>query len=261
MLTNCSRREVLAMSFAAAVVPPAFAGQEPSAVMSKCRRLRRGLTNSASNVTMTIQTGGATITRKMRQYVLEVNGAGNRTINVFSSPADVRGISVLTHSALNGNDKQWLYLPSVGRVKRISSSNRSGAFVGSDFAYEDLASFEVEKYSFTSAVVTTLNGRDVIAVTYSPRYSGSGYTSLRAYLDPGNYQPVEIRYFNRRKEHFKTLKLFNYRSYGGGASWRPHRLIMSNRRNGSTTQVDFSPFKSNRTSSGNFNSNRFQRVL
>lgn len=259
MVTKMSRRTAMMITLAG-LASPAFAAQDAVSVMRRSRELRRGLTNSVSDVVMRITSGGRTVTREMRQYVLEVQGDGNRTINVFSRPADVSGVSVLTHSALNGNDRQWLYLPSVGRTKRISSSNRSGAFVGSEFAYEDLASFEVEKYDYRSLERATVQGRNVFAVSYVPTYSGSGYSQIRSFLDTSTYQPIEIHYFNRRGEHFKTLQLSQYKSYGSGRIWRPHRLIMTNLRNGNRTQIDFSTFRANGTDTGNFNSNRFERV-
>lgn len=265
MFTNPSRRTVLLTAMAALAAPafvasPGFAAPDPAAIMRQSRQMRRGLTNSVSDVTMTIRAGGRNTTRKMRQFVLEVAGSGNQTINVFSSPADVQGISVLTHSALNGSDQQWLYLPSVGRVKRISSSNRSGAFVGSDFAYEDLSSFEVEKYAYTGAEDTTSQGKRAIAVTYKPTYSGTGYTQLRAFLDTETYQPMQIHYFNRRGEHAKTLSLSGYKSYASGGAWRPHRIEMQDHGAGSSTRIDFSAYSPNGTDASSFNSNRFQTV-
>ena len=222
--------------------------------------MRRGLTNSVADVTMTIRSRGGEIVRRMRQYVLEVPDSGNRTINVFSSPADVQGVSILTHSALDGNDQQWLFMPSVGRVRRISSSNRSGAFVGSDFAYEDLSSLELEKYDFTSASETRLGSRSVIEVDYVPRYSGTGYSSIRSYLDRSTYQPIRNIYYNRRGEQMKTLDLGNYRSYGSGGIWRPHLLTMTNHTAGSATEIAFSAFQADGTSASNFSANRFQQV-
>ena len=56
--------------------------------------------------------------------------------------------ATLTFTHKTGPDDQWLYLPTLKRVKRISSDNRSGAFVGSEFAYEDLSSQEIEKYTY-----------------------------------------------------------------------------------------------------------------
>lgn len=259
MSLTFSRRSVLATGLAALAMPK-FAWASPSDAMARSRQLRRGLTNSAANVTMTINARGSTTTREMRQYVLETPNSGNQTINVFSSPADVAGVSILTHSALDGDDQQWLYLPAVGRVKRISSSNRSGAFVGSDFAYEDLSSLELEKFNFQSMSDTTLGGQSVIEVTYTPKYSGTGYSAIRSYLDSGHYQPVVNHYFNSRGEHMKTLELGDYKSYGSGAIWRPHRLKMTDHLSGSDTVIAFSNFVANGTAASNFAPNRFQRV-
>ena len=55
---------------------------------------------------------------------------------------------MLTHSHKVEDDDQWLYLPALKRVKRISSSNKAGSFMGSEFAYEDMTSQEIEKYSY-----------------------------------------------------------------------------------------------------------------
>lgn len=239
----------------------AVATEDASSIMAKSRELRKGYTNSVAEVEMTLHANGRPIAvRQMRQYVLEVDDDGNRTINVFSKPADVSGLSVLTHSALSGDDKQWLFLPSMGRVKRISSSNRSGAFVGSEFAYEDLSSFEVEKYVYESAREETLDGAKVITVDYVPTYKNSGYTRLRSYLDPANYQPVRIDYFNRRKEHFKTLTLSEYKAYEDDSAWRPHRLEMKNLSNGKSTTIAFSAFQPSGITDAGFNSNRFQKA-
>lgn len=74
---------------------------------------------------------------------------GDRSLIVFDTPADVRGTSVLSHSGgANGDDEQWLYLPSARRTKCIASSNRWGIFVGSEFTFEDLTGNDVRKHSW-----------------------------------------------------------------------------------------------------------------
>ena len=84
--------------------------------------------------------------RKFRSTILEAADAseGDRSIITFSQPRDVRGTALLTHSKIEpDDDSQWIFLPAVKRVKRISSSNRTGKFVSSEFSYEDLGSEEV----------------------------------------------------------------------------------------------------------------------
>jgi hypothetical protein len=96
MSSTISRRFLLAAGLAAVAHPKiAFAG--PVDTMQKSRQLRRGFTNSVADVTMTIRARGRSSVRKMRQFVLETPNSGNQTINVFLSPADVQGVSVLTH--------------------------------------------------------------------------------------------------------------------------------------------------------------------
>ena len=83
--------------------------------------------------------------RQLRVKVLEVPEDGDKSLFVFDEPLDVQGTALLVHAKREGADDQWLYLPALNRVKRISSSNRSGSFMGSEFAYEDMTAQEVEK--------------------------------------------------------------------------------------------------------------------
>ena len=82
-------------------------------------------------------------TREIRVRTLEQLDDGDKSLTIFDRPADVRGTNFLTFTHKTGPDDQWLYLPALKRVKRISSRNKSGPFMGSEFAYEDISSQEV----------------------------------------------------------------------------------------------------------------------
>ncbi|MGB1091371.1 MAG: outer membrane lipoprotein-sorting protein, partial [Oceanobacter sp.] len=86
--------------------------------------------------------------RAVRMKSLEVEGDGDKSLSVFDEPRDVKGTAFLSFSHPVGDDDQWIFLPALKKVKRISSRNKSGPFMGSEFAYEDLSSFEVEKYTY-----------------------------------------------------------------------------------------------------------------
>ena len=90
--------------------------------------------------------------RKFKNLIFEEldDTLGDKSIIVFTEPRDVKGTSLLTHAKIEPqDDDQWLYLPALKRVKRISSSNRTGKFVSSEFSYEDLSTDEPEDYTFT----------------------------------------------------------------------------------------------------------------
>ena len=78
--------------------------------------------------------------REMRVRTLEVNGDGDKSLSIFDTPRDIKGTAFLNFTHRTGDDDQWLYLPALKRVKRISSRNKSGSFMGSEFAYEDIGS-------------------------------------------------------------------------------------------------------------------------
>lgn len=118
---------------------------------------------------------GQEIERFMTNMTYELTADGDKSLIVFNSPRDVQGTATLTYTHKEGFDDQWLYLPSIKRVKRISSSNKSGLFMGSEFAYEDLSSDEVEKYTYKFLKEDAFNGEKVLLVEQYPVDPKSGY--------------------------------------------------------------------------------------
>ena len=114
--------------------------------------------------------------RELHISTLEVDGDGDKSLTVFDSPRDVKGTAFLSHTHATEPDEQWLYLPALKRVKRISSRNKSGSFMGSEFAYEDISSQELEKYRYKWLRDETLDDRHTVVVEYYPVYENSGYT-------------------------------------------------------------------------------------
>jgi len=108
-----------------------------------------GFGDYTADMTMTLKNKqGKESTRIIRSKTLEVQGDGDKSLSIFDTPRDVKGTAFLSFSHRTGDDEQWLYLPALKRVKRINSRNKSGSFMGSEFAYEDIASQETEKYTY-----------------------------------------------------------------------------------------------------------------
>ena len=75
-------------------------------------------------------------------------------------------------------------LPALKRVKRISSRNKSGPFMGSEFAYEDLSSFELGKYTFNYIEDAKIEGVDTFVLEQVPTDKNSGYTMQKGMVRP-----------------------------------------------------------------------------
>ena len=111
----------------------------------------RGFTDMVSDQLMIlIDPKGNEVTREVSGKTLENldPNDGDKSLTYFKTPKDVEGTVMLSHTHISDDDDQWLYLPALGRVKRISSSNKSGAFMGSEVAFEDFSGTDYRKYEW-----------------------------------------------------------------------------------------------------------------
>ncbi|MCO4781460.1 MAG: outer membrane lipoprotein-sorting protein [Candidatus Cloacimonetes bacterium] len=191
-----------------------------------------------------INAHGDKIVRKMSQKSMEQKGDGDRSLITFQWPADVKGTRMLTWSHKKKNDDQWLYLPSLKRVKRINSRNQSGSFMGSEFYYEDLSSVEVEKYVHKFVKEGKINDRDVWVIDRDPVNRHSGYSKLRVYIDKVYMNPLTIEYFDRKGELLKTAKFSKYTKHG--KYYRQGRIEMVNHQTGKQSNITWSKLTLNK---------------
>lgn len=179
--------------------------------------------------------------RHFKVKTLEVEGDGDKSLIIFDRPRDIRDTSLLTYSHKEDDDDQWLYLPALRRVKRISSSNQSGSFVGSEFSYEDLVSPEVEKFTYKWLRDEPCPGKEEFVCYVNERYPtsrDSGYTREVVWIDQEHYRVFKIDYFDRKKTLLKTLTVDNYQQYKD-QYWRPDNMLMTNRQNGKSTVMQW----------------------
>jgi outer membrane lipoprotein-sorting protein len=185
---------------------------------------------------------GEQSTREVRVRTLEQDNDGDRNLTTFDEPADVRGTNFLSVTHKTGPDDQWLYLPALKRVKRISSRNRSGPFMGSEFAYEDIASQEVEKYTYRYVRDEDCNGQDCLVIERYPTEAGSGYTRQVVWLDRQHYRPQRIDFYDRKNALLKTLTYSGYRQYLD-KYWRADEMRMENHQTGKSTTLLWSDYR------------------
>lgn len=196
------------------------------------------------NLTMTLKNkNGQVSTRDMSNQILEQSADGDKSLIIFNSPRDVKGTSTLTYTHKIGSDDQWLYLPSIKRVKRISSDNKSGPFMGSEFAYEDLSSQEVEKYTYSYITQEQIDGSNVHVVERDPVDAKSGYTrQVTWYNESNGYRIEKVEFYDRKNSLLKTLTYSNYELYLD-KHWRAGQMHMVNHQTNKETTLVFSDYR------------------
>ncbi len=233
---------LLGLSPAPASADDAKKGHE---IAARSDRSDRGFGDSRSEITMVLRnSAGAESKRVMQQMVLEVQdeSVGDKNLILFESPRDIDGTALLSHAKILDPDDQWLFLPALKRVKRISSANKSGPFVGSEFSFEDFTAQELGKFSYVFLREEPCGSLRCDVVQRVPLYENSGYTKQISWIDQSAYQVRKLEFYDRGDTLMKTLNFEGYKEYAGGV-WRAHSLKMVNHKNGKSTDLLFGPFE------------------
>ncbi len=211
------------------VAHPSFADSEKGLeIARRIDQANSGWGDEKVSSTMILKSAeGKEVVRKVRNLSLEIEGDGDKTLAIFDTPLDVKGTIFLTYAHKAGNDDQWLYLPALKRTKRISSSNRSGPFMGSEFAYEDVSSEEVERYTYQFLRdEACAEGLECNVLERCPVDEHSGYSKQVVYADKQYYRIHKIEYYDRKDALLKTLTRLDYQKFGN--IWRAAKWEMVN---------------------------------
>jgi len=240
------RNSAAALQIALPAVPSAAEtpAEKGFAVAARSDRTDRGFTDSRVEMKMVLRNAaGQESQRTLALNTLEIpdEQVGDKPLIVFDSPADIDGTALLSHAKILDADDQWLYLPALKRIKRISSVNKSGPFVGSEFSFEDFTALELNKYTYKYLREEACGEMTCDVVERTPRNEHSGYTKQIAWVDQRDFQVRKVDFYDRRGDLLKTLERKDYRQYDG-KYWRAHLLAMTNHQSKKSTDLVFGEF-------------------
>lgn len=236
-----------ALTLAGLLVPAGVLAESPEekglAIAIEDDKRDNGFQDYQADMVMVLTNrSGEEAKRQIHTKNMEVDGDGDKSLVIFNEPRDVKGTALLNFSHKTETDDQWLYLPALKRVKRISSANKSGSFMGSEFAYEDITSQEVEKYTYKWLRDEELEGLPVFVFERYPAYEYSGYTRQIVWLDKKEYRPLKIEYYDKKKTLLKTQTFSGYKQYLD-KYWYPDEMHMENHQTGKKTTLFWSNYK------------------
>ncbi len=220
-------------------------GKKGYDIAARSDRTDRGFSDSTVKLSMVLRNAaGKESSRSLEIKTFEVQdeSVGDKSLVVFDSPRDIKGTALLSHAKILDPDDQWLYLPALKRVKRISSTNKSGPFVGSEFAFEDFTATELNKYSYKWIGEEACGEFTCDVIERFPRYENSGYTKQIAWIDQSVFQVRKLDFYDRKDSLLKTLLFNDYREYGDGI-WRTHKLSMKNHQTEKSTDLVYSDYE------------------
>ena len=232
------------------------------AIFRQADTLESGYGDLQVELEMVLRTSSGNESRRsLRISQLEMPDSGDRLLVVFDTPKSIRGTALLSYAYRTEPDDQWMYLPALKRVKRIASQNRSGPFLSSEFAYEDMALQEVEKFTYRLLDTLERDGSAYYQVERVPTDQHSGYGRQVVLLDAEAFRIHHIEYYDRHGRLLKTLEVDGYEQHLE-RFWKPRRMLMANVQTGKSTELEWRnyAFSNGLDADRDFSTNSLRRV-
>jgi outer membrane lipoprotein-sorting protein len=194
----------------------AFA-QDAAAIVVDSRNRIDAATTSTRVRLVTAAKDGSTREQVLDQYSKDDASGRSRTVIVFQQPASVRGTRFLTLENTDRDNDQQIYLPSLGKVRRIASGEGSNSFMGTDFSYDDISSTSRDADLDTHALLReeTYNGKACYVIESKPKNSSYQYSRMIQWIDKATKVNHKLELYNRRNVLVKIVEMSNIKDVQG----------------------------------------------
>jgi len=214
------RRAIQFLLVAAIVSLPSLARAQtqPTAleIMQKVYNRPKGKDMKATLTMTLINSNGDKRVREIKQFIKDF-GEVEKKIMFFVKPADVRNTSFMnwSYDDPKKDDDQWIYLPALKRVKRISSDSKGDYFMGSDFTYDDLGDRKPEEDTHRILREETLNGEQCYVIESIPKDEDYMYSRTVTWIVKDKWIGLKKEFYDEDGDYLKTLKIKKYENIKG----------------------------------------------
>jgi len=159
---------------------------------------------------------GSTSERLIDQYSKD-GPRGTRTVIVFQRPETVAGTRFLTMENPGSVDDRWIFLPSLGKVRRLAASESSGSFMGTDFSYDDISSASRGASLDTHTLLReeNFNGSLCYVIQSVPKDSSYQYSKMILWITKDTNITLKIELYDKRNAPVKTVEMSGLKDVQG----------------------------------------------
>ncbi|HON38166.1 MAG TPA: outer membrane lipoprotein-sorting protein [Desulfomonilia bacterium] len=204
-------------------------------IVKKSEELTDQANDSTAEMTMIlVNDKGQKRERKLSAFVKKYGEDSSKSILFFDSPADVKGTSFLVWTE-NKEDKQWLYLPALQRVRQISASGKGESFMGTELTFFDMGSHDVDDYTFTMLGEEPIDGEDCYKIEALPK-EVEFYSKIVFWIRKGNFIPARADFYDPKGRYEKRGTFTKVKDIQGINT--PTHIEMHNVQNNRTTIIE-----------------------
>jgi len=207
-------------------------------------------------MTLTNKDGNKRV-RELKQFIKDFKDV-EKKIMFFISPADVKNTSFMNWSYTDEKaDDQWIYLPALKKVKRISSDSKSDYFMGSDFTYDDLGDRKPNDDVHKILREEKLNDEDCYVVESVPKEEGYMYSKTVTWVIKDKWVGLQKKFYDEDGDFLKTLYIRKYADIDGFLTIL--LTEMENDQNKHKTSMEFEDIKINKGIDDNYFTERMMK--
>ncbi|MGC9312071.1 MAG: outer membrane lipoprotein-sorting protein [Sediminispirochaetaceae bacterium] len=197
---------------------------------------------------------GSTRERSITQFSLDT-GEVDKKMMFFLAPADVKDTSFMSWSYDDArDDDQWIYLPALRRVKRISSDSKNDRFMGSDFTYDDLGERHPEEDRHTILREENYKGESCYVVESLPVGDDDAFSKTVSWIVKDKWIGLKREYYDAKGQIYKTLNIEDYKQIDG--YWVITNMLMKDLDRDQSTRIEMENVKFDTGLSDSFFSER-----
>ncbi len=232
-------KKITCMALAALFTASLLSAQDAAAIVQASRDRISATTVSTSSRMVITAKDGSTTERALYQYSSD-SPKGNRTMIVFQKPAGIAGTRFLTIENKDSPDDRWIFLPSLGKVRRISASEGSGSFMGTDLSYDDISSAnrDASLDAHTLLREEALEGKDCYVIESKPLDASYQYSRIVSWIEKDTKVSRRIELYDRKGTLVKLLEIQKTEDIQGRLTPMLTRMTTVNEKTSTTIYVD-----------------------
>jgi len=205
-----------------------------------CKNYRELTDFESHEMSSTLKIINAKGRERIREIVMASNqfGKTKKTIIKFISPADVRGVSMLIFDQKYEEDMMWIYMPALGKTRRIVSNEKSNNFMGSEFTNADMSKPNMNDFDYKFLSSENYDGKicwkiETISILEN---NDLGYSKQISWIEKSTNLCCKVEYYDNNDNHFKTLLIEDYQKQLNGKYLALH-IMMENHKNKRKSQI------------------------
>ncbi|MGP1577460.1 MAG: outer membrane lipoprotein-sorting protein [Treponema sp.] len=195
------------------------AAAETAEDIVRSARSQAEITSVGTRAKMEIQKDGITLNELViDQYSSRDSKHSQRTFMEFKAPAQAKGTRFLMITKENGTLDQRIYLPSLGKIRRIAgAAEGTQSFMGTDFSYNDIAYMERDSNLdiYRLEPEETYNELPCYVIEARPKDNTYEYAKTRIWIEKESKHFIKAEFYNKKEAVVKTIEISEYQTIQG----------------------------------------------